>query len=305
MPASRRRPSCAIPGTLGYACSDPNTLPTEEYSLGSCSLGQAVGSDTEYCCQPPSSFGSTCSVDTSVTSCGTGVSYYTCSGTDAPSSTDSTLACGGSKRQGCLPRHTACQPASTASSTCSVDSTITLCGSAVGYTCTGVGTPRTFDPTLTCGPGVASGSGAAFCCIPPGSGDTQDASNVDAGDNTEASVTPDSSTSGDDATEESPVRPISVDTGNADCSACTEASCCNELVACDTPDDAGVDSTGHTQCEISWVASVRASRKSRSGRPGRYADKLRKPVSADLQPDRGHERSRVPSVPDFQVRHDV
>lgn len=37
--------------------------------------------------------------------------------------------------------------------------------------------------------------------------------------------------------------------GSADCDTCMKASCCDALIACDTPDDAGVDDAGNTACE--------------------------------------------------------
>jgi hypothetical protein len=37
--------------------------------------------------------------------------------------------------------------------------------------------------------------------------------------------------------------------GAATCDACMKASCCNELIACDTPTDAGVTDAGLTECE--------------------------------------------------------
>ncbi|HLK38241.1 MAG TPA: hypothetical protein VKU41_15870 [Polyangiaceae bacterium] len=40
-----------------------------------------------------------------------------------------------------------------------------------------------------------------------------------------------------------------VTSGSAACDMCLQANCCQQVVACDTPDDAGVDDAGLSMCE--------------------------------------------------------
>lgn len=252
-----------VPGTLAYACSDPTTIPTQEWpSLGQCGGSTSFGASTYYyCCGTPAGQTSTCALNQSLaSSCQASETSYSCSGTDSPDSTDTTIDCsagfaaGNSTGYCCLPR-------SSVTNTCSTDSSITSCGSATAYTCSGIGSPATtVDSTLNCGGGVpaASGGGTSYCCY--AGGGNPDASGVDASTSEDASTTDDSSTTIDtsttddssttpDAMDETDAGPaIGVDTGNPACDTCIDSNCSSQLAACDVPDDAGV-TDNLTACE--------------------------------------------------------
>jgi hypothetical protein len=231
------------PGTTGYECNDTVTTPNDEYTLARCSdPSNFGGSTTYYCCPTPSSVTSTCAQDLSIT-CSGSATGYTCSGTDAPDSTDSTMVCGGGLPLGGKTSF-CCEPKSTVTttSTCSQDPSTTSCPSGVGYSCTGLDSPSSTDSTLTCGGGLPSNGLTYYCCASSTtSGGSPDASDEDAGVNMDASTT-------SDTPEETGLCSVGADTGNPTCDTCVESNCCNYLTACDTPDDAGV-TNGDTACE--------------------------------------------------------
>ena len=254
------------PGTAAYGCSDAVTIPSAEYSsLGQCSdPSNFGGATTYYCCEIPSNVSSNCQKDPSITTCGTSAAGYTCSGSYAPDSTDTTLYCGDGVQSGSNTSY-CCESKSAVTSTCAPDTAITSCGTAVGYTCTGNDSPGLSNSSLNCGAGVPSNGVTSYCCYTSTSGNadagtTEDAATtddstttVDSSTSDDSSTTVDSSTSDDsstsaDATEEPGLCAVGLDTGNTTCDTCIEANCCSELQTCDVPDDAGV--TGNlTACE--------------------------------------------------------
>ena len=101
--------------------------------------------------------------------------------------------------------------------------TITACtGGSMGYTCTGSNPPSVANPGLNCGNGTQSGTTTEYCCLPP---------------------------AGDAGVEGGSSCKVGVSSGNAACDTCIDNSCCTPLTTCDTPDDAGTDSSGLTACE--------------------------------------------------------
>jgi hypothetical protein len=98
-----------------------------------------------------------------------------------------------------------------------------------GYSCTGGITPVQSNPSLTCGPGTTTTNGTtAYCC-------STSTTVVDAG--------------GADTAPDSGVCAVSAVTGSASCDQCLIGHCCSQLMACDTPDNAGVNDAGASACE--------------------------------------------------------
>ncbi len=154
--------TCASP-SVGYACTG-SALPTDTDSSIRCGDGIDSNGTTDFCCEPRNS----CEIDTTITSCGSSATPYTCSGSEVPTDTDQSLNCGPpvSGPNGTLSY--CCNVATGATADCGVDTSITSCGDAsTPYTCTGGLTPTDTDEKLVCGDGVpgATDGTEAFCCI--------------------------------------------------------------------------------------------------------------------------------------------
>lgn len=75
----------------GFSCTGSDSPDQSDSSLV-CSEPSSDGSNTDYCCTPYSS-GGTCMQDSTVTGCTSGSYGFSCTGSDSPSSTDSSLTC--------------------------------------------------------------------------------------------------------------------------------------------------------------------------------------------------------------------
>jgi hypothetical protein len=116
------------------------------------------------------------------------------------------------------------------------------------YTCTGSVTPVQGNPLLTCGPGIVGTGGASlYCCasIDAGSNGAIDAGSTGAVDGGGTGAVDAGGTGNADAG----ACTVGATTGSAACDQCLSTQCCNALVACDTPDSAGVNDAGASACE--------------------------------------------------------
>jgi hypothetical protein len=158
--------TCAS-GDDGFSCTG-SLSPTGD---GDCTEQATAGT---FCCTPGATIvipglPSTCASDDSVTGCAAPSEGFSCTGTDPPDATDSTLECsigvsgsGGSLAYCCLTGETF------AAGTCAQDDTIGTCTTAgsFGFKCASTDTPDQSDATLTCSAGVADADGTStdFCC---------------------------------------------------------------------------------------------------------------------------------------------
>ncbi|MDP9001450.1 MAG: hypothetical protein M3O46_15220 [Myxococcota bacterium] len=108
-------------------------------------------------------------------------------------------------------------------------------------------------------PATDSGDGASSVTTDgsgSGSGSSGGSSGGDTGTRPDAGNQPDASPSVD-----SGMCPVGIDTSVAACDQCIETMCCAQWVTCTTPDDAGVDDAGRSQCvqlvecALAWAAS--------------------------------------------------
>lgn len=157
--------SCPSP-SLGYSCTGV-ARPTDTDASLNCGGGEAVGSETTYCCSATTVAQNTCSTDPSITSCGAAATPYTCSGNVTPNSLDPSQNCGSGVPGPNGTFSYCCSSTLPISSACTVDTSLTSCGNvSTGYRCTGTVIPTDTDPTLVCGDGVDGGNGdEAYCCI--------------------------------------------------------------------------------------------------------------------------------------------
>lgn len=140
----------------GYSCTGTATPD----STLDCSDPTAVSGGNEYCCFTFSS--STCMADDSVSGC-TGDSYgFSCTGSDSPDSSDSTLTCSDGVASGSDTIYCCIDNTDTS---CTQDSSLSCpTPGSFGFSCTSSDSPMTSDPTLTCSDGVADGANTDFCC---------------------------------------------------------------------------------------------------------------------------------------------
>ncbi len=160
-------PTCSPDSTVagctgsssGFSCTGTDR-PDDTASL-ICSEGVAGSGDTLYCCSDLTT-PSTCMPDDTVTGCA-GNSYgFSCTGSDAPDMTDTSIICSdgiatGSDTIYCCVDNT--------DASCAEDDTLncTTPGS-FGFSCTSSAAPT--DPTLTCSAGTpdTDGTSTDFCC---------------------------------------------------------------------------------------------------------------------------------------------
>jgi hypothetical protein len=101
---------------------------------------------------------------------------YSCSGTDSPDKSTSSLACSIGLPGGAGSTLYCCLTGSFSPTTCAPDHTVPACnGDSYGFTCAGSNTPDKIDTSLSCSTvGTAGGSSTHFCCTtgasapPPG-----------------------------------------------------------------------------------------------------------------------------------------
>lgn len=147
-------------GSAGYTCAGADT---PDSSTLSCSQGVAgPNGSTQFCCVGFSS--STCMADATVMGC-TGSSYgFSCTGTDAPSQSDTSLTCSAGVAGQAGATLYCCVGFS--STSCMADSTVTGCtGSSYGFSCNGTETPSQVNSSLMCSQGVPGANGLTlYCC---------------------------------------------------------------------------------------------------------------------------------------------
>ena len=149
--------------SYGFSCTGSDPPDASDPTL-ICSDPVTSGSDSLYCCATDT-VSSTCMADDTVTGC-TGNSYgFSCTGSDAPDASDTSLVCSegvmtGSDTIYCCVDNT--------DATCVQDDTITCPSSGAdgsfGLKCSTSADPT--DPTLNCSAGTADpdGSSTDFCC---------------------------------------------------------------------------------------------------------------------------------------------
>jgi hypothetical protein len=153
---------CSSGTGSGYSCTGVVT-PTN----GTLTCGNPVpesNGDSGYCCIGVSTTG-VCNADASVVcSSGTGTGY-SCTGSETPQQTNSTLDCGTGVAESDGDTGYCCTTGSATTDTCAVDTTV-ACDGSTGYSCTGTTPPDATDTTLDCGAGVSGANGTlAYCCV--------------------------------------------------------------------------------------------------------------------------------------------
>ena len=247
----------------GYSCTGQQT-PVQNDATLNCSMGtMGNAGSTLFCCASASS--GTCGPDPTVATCPAGSSGYSCTGSDTPPQTDSTLSCGMGSAGNAGSTIYCCTSGGSDGGTCSVDPNAANCTSgSTPYSCSGSATPLQGNPTALCSPGAPVDGGLTlFCCtgvtnLVDGGSDT----GVDAGVEADADAGADGATDGagdvvadggdagvvTDAGDGGTCS-LGVDTGNPACDQCLMSQCCSQILACDTPDEAGVDDGGNSACE--------------------------------------------------------
>jgi hypothetical protein len=108
---------------------------------------------------------SSCEPDSVVTSECAGGTGYSCTGTDTPDETDSTLVCSQGETLTADEIGYCCVSAFASTSTCGEDPSVSGCEPpSIGFSCSGSDSPDQADATLTCSPGVPSGTATLYCC---------------------------------------------------------------------------------------------------------------------------------------------
>ena len=147
-------------GSTGYSCDGVDT-PAELDSTLTCGAGvTGVDGELDYCCASTSSG---CIADSTVSGCSSDASGYSCTGSEAPSDTDSSLSCSAGTIDGAETLY--CCVALGSGSTCAEDPTVEGCtGSSFGFSCLGSDTPEDADPSLTCSAGTFDNGETLYCC---------------------------------------------------------------------------------------------------------------------------------------------
>jgi len=220
---------CGV-GSQGYICTG-SSMP--DFSLN-CSSG-TPGNDQsmQYCCSGgtvdmgdagtggDAGGGGICT-PTMIAACTGGSMGYTCTGSNPPFVGTPGLNCGNGTPAGSTTLYCCTSPAPTLEAgTCATApaGSATCTGGAVAYACAGGVSPSTATPSLSCGAGTPWEGEMLFCCSTGGSSEAGASCKV------------------------------GVSSGSAACDTCVDNACCNQLTACDTPDDAGTDSSGQSACE--------------------------------------------------------
>jgi hypothetical protein len=107
----------------------------------------------------------TCAPDSTVDGCTSGTGY-SCTGTDRPEDSDSSLFCSDGVAGNAGATLYCCVTLSI--STCAPDYTVQGCvPGSIGFSCTSTDAPQDGDPSLNCSVGVAGNAGSTlYCCVP-------------------------------------------------------------------------------------------------------------------------------------------
>jgi hypothetical protein len=107
---------------------------------------------------------SSCAQDDTV-ACAGGTGY-SCTGSDSPDDSDSTLICSSPVDGNAGSELYCCADAFPSTSSCAEDPTVTGCPPpSIGFSCTSTDTPMDADPSLTCGPPADGNAGSTlYCC---------------------------------------------------------------------------------------------------------------------------------------------
>jgi hypothetical protein len=162
-------------GGFGFSCSNATEPPTQAYPSLNCSTGASgnAGSETYCCTDGTSSTGSssgttgsnsTCAPDSTVTNCTQGAGY-SCTGSDTPDQSDSSLLCSDGVA-GNAGSTTYCCLTSSSDTTCGADNTVSCPNGSFGFSCSNASEPPTQAyPSLNCGSGTAGNAGSeTYCC---------------------------------------------------------------------------------------------------------------------------------------------
>jgi hypothetical protein len=107
----------------------------------------------------------TCSPDSSVVGCVGTASGYSCSGTEGPDETDTSLNCSQGTASNTGLTLYCCVEATTVTAGCTADSSIVGCtGASIGFSCTGAASPDQDDSSLVCSAATPGGSATLYCC---------------------------------------------------------------------------------------------------------------------------------------------
>ena len=152
---------CAA-GTTGYSCTGqaPPTAGDSSLSCGS-GITESDGA-TDYCCV--SQVASGCAVDTAA-GCTADSTGYSCTGADAPSVLDPSLACGAGVAGTADDTLYCCVGVSSGS--CAPDASVAGCtGGSYGFSCTSSDTPTAADASLDCSTPASGPNGTLlYCCV--------------------------------------------------------------------------------------------------------------------------------------------
>jgi hypothetical protein len=240
-----------VQGSSGYSCTGAATPEQSSPSLN-CSTGVANAGSTLYCCIVGT--GTSCAPDTTVANCAGGSQGYSCTGSDTPPESDSALSCGaGIPGNAGSTLYCCTTGGADGGGICTPDTTVANCmGPSIGYSCTGANSPPQSNSSLNCGPGAPGDAGSTlYCCTSNATG--AEGGNDGGGESGSDAV----SDSGNDALNDSGLETgvdsgicaVGADTGSPSCDQCIDSLCCPALVACGSPDAAGVDDAGATACE--------------------------------------------------------
>ncbi len=155
--------SCGDTAT-GYTCSG-NVAPDSLNSALYCGAGAAGPNGTvSYCCSTTTDISTDCTVDTSLTSCGSVSTGYSCTGGIVPTDTDPSLVCGDGVSGGNGTEAFCCIQFD--STTCSPDPDVVGCtGDSYGFSCTTAGTtPDNEDSSLVCSDPIEQNGKFLYCC---------------------------------------------------------------------------------------------------------------------------------------------
>jgi hypothetical protein len=123
------------------------------------SAGPAAPDDT--------SSGSTCAMDDTVTGCSSPSTGYSCTGSDTPDQSDSSLVCSYGVQGNAGSTLFCCLAPASASNSCAPDSTVTGCsGASYGFSCSNASdNPMDEYSNLTCSTPVPGNAGSSlYCC---------------------------------------------------------------------------------------------------------------------------------------------
>ena len=156
-------------GSVGYACQGSDRPDSVDTNLV-CSDGTpgAVPTGTTtpatlFCCAPYAQYFSECTVDTTIAGCVGSSMGFSCAGPESPDEADSSLTCSAGVPNGSNTSY--CCTSAVVPTTCAPNGDA-CAGPAIGYSCTGAGSPDTSGTALACAAGSADGGSTDYCCVP-------------------------------------------------------------------------------------------------------------------------------------------